>query len=250
MIITTAIIKGGTGKTTTSLALSQAAVSEGRHVLAVDMDPQGSLSYYLGGDAGKPGSWQVLQGHPAAGAVQSTPQGIDLIAGSQDLALASSSAGSAMRLKRAVKPLEWAYDLIIIDCAPHIGELLFNGIYAADMLLIPMTTDSLSIQGLSQIMEIGRRIAKNSSSSFTAGSILTMYDKRSKINRFYRDNVAEIGAKIGAPLIGTIRRGVAVQEAQLYQKSLYEYAPKSKPAQDYLDLFHKIMMGDANEEKL
>ena len=59
-IITAAVIKGGTGKTTTVAALAQAAHRDKKRVLAVDLDPQANLSFSLGADQNRPGSYQML----------------------------------------------------------------------------------------------------------------------------------------------------------------------------------------------
>ena len=85
-IITAAVIKGGTGKTTTAAALAQAAVQAGKKVLAVDLDPQANLSFFIGADQNAPGSYQLLHGTDAAQLIQTTDQGIDAIAASPDLA--------------------------------------------------------------------------------------------------------------------------------------------------------------------
>ena len=54
-IITAAVIKGGTGKTTTAAALAQAAIKAGKKVLAIDLDPQANFTYFIGADQNRPG---------------------------------------------------------------------------------------------------------------------------------------------------------------------------------------------------
>ena len=72
MILTIANQRGGAGKTTTAAALAQAAAHRGRKTLAVDLDPQGSLSYFLAADTARAGAFEMLEGQPAADAVQHT----------------------------------------------------------------------------------------------------------------------------------------------------------------------------------
>ena len=69
-IITIANQKGGTAKSTTAAALAQAAAHRGRRTLAIDLDPQGNLSFFLAADVTRAGAFEVLEGQPAAEAAQ------------------------------------------------------------------------------------------------------------------------------------------------------------------------------------
>ena len=75
------------------------------------------------------------------------------------------------------------------------------------------------------------------------GTILTRYDNRPRINRYLREAIAERGQEVGAPFLIGIRPGIAIREAQAMQQSLFDYAPMSKPAQDYKQLFELIQEG-------
>ena len=133
-IITIAVQKGGTGKTTTAAALAQAAAYKGRRALAIDLDPQGNLSVTLAAqmipEAGN--SYNLLMGLPAADLIQTTEQGIDVIPACLDLATISSGKGSARRLQRALEPIKNNYDLIVID-TPTAAELQYNALQAATL---------------------------------------------------------------------------------------------------------------------
>ena len=104
-IFTVAIQKGGTGKTTTAAAIVQAAAYRGRSVLAVDLDPQGNLSFALAADTGKPGSFDLLEGAAPADLTQHKP-GFDIIPASWNLSTITSGRGSARRLQRALAPVQ------------------------------------------------------------------------------------------------------------------------------------------------
>ena len=250
-IITVSIAKGGTGKSATAAALSQAAAAAGKKVLAIDLDPQANLSYFIGADQNELGAYQLFTGTPAAQLIQHTAQGIDAIAASPDLATLKTTPASAMRLRDAIAPIKESYDLIMIDTAPTIGEALFNALQASTGLLIPLETDNSSLQGLYQITDIASQIQRTNPALQVLGAILTRYDNRPKINRFMRDTIAEKGQEIGAPLLGEIRAGVSIREANAMQQSLFEYAPTSKPAQDYKALYDKIKKrGKQNGKKV
>ena len=240
-IITAAVIKGGTGKTTTTAALAQAATADGKRVLAVDLDPQANLSFILSADQFKPGAYQFLHGEDPAHLIQHTEQGLDVIPASPDLATEKTYPASAKRLQSALAPLREDYDFILIDTPPTMGELTYNALQAATGLLIPLETDSNSLQGLYQIAEIAHQMQSRSNPALVIlGVVLTRYDARPKINRYLQEIIEEKGQQIGAPFLATIRPGVAIREAQAMQESLYQYAPTSKPAQDYMNLYNTI----------
>ena len=178
-VITAAVIKGGAGKTTTCTALAQAAAADGKRVLAIDLDPQGNFSFFIGAD-------------------QTAP-------------------GSAKRLQRALEPLKKKYDLVFIDTPPQMGELTFNALQASTGLIIPLETDHGSLQGLFRIVDIAHQMQRHNAGLTIYGVILTRYDNRPRLNRYLRDAIRDQGEDIGAPLLMEIRAGIAVKEAQAMQ---------------------------------
>ncbi len=239
-IITAAVIKGGTGKTTTAAALAQAAVNAGKKVLCIDLDPQANFTYFIGADQNRPGSYQLLHGADPLPLIQRTEQGIDAIAASPDLATEKTTPGSAKRLQEAINPLKRKYDFVFIDTPPQMGELTFNALQASTGLIIPLETDNSSLQGLYQITDIAHQMQRSNPHLSIIGVILTRYDNRPKINQYLRETIEKTGQEVGAPYLGAIRAGVAIREAQGLQLSLFEYAPRSKPAADYMTLYKKI----------
>lgn len=239
-VITAAVIKGGVGKTTTCTALAQAAAADGKRVLAIDLDPQGNFSFFIGADQTAPGSYALLHGEAPENLIQRTEQGIDAIAANQDLAIEKTTPGSAKRLQRALEPLKKKYDLVFIDTPPQMGELTFNALQASTGLIIPLETDHGSLQGLFRIVDIAHQMQRHNAGLTIYGVILTRYDNRPRLNRYLRDAIRDQGENIGAPLLMEIRAGIAVKEAQAMQQSLYQYAPRSKPAQDYKQLLRLL----------
>lgn len=240
MILAVAIQKGGTGKTTTAAALAQAAASKGKSVLAIDLDPQANLTFTLGAAAGDPGSRGLLDGLPAEKLIQTTAQGIDTIPASWDLATVTTGKGSARRLQNALEPLRGQYDYIIIDTPPTAGELQYNALQAADGLIIPLQADIYNAQGLYQITDTANAIRKSNPALEILGIVFTQHNARSTIARQMADAIRRNAEQLGVPILGEIHAAVAVKEAAALQKSLFEYAPKSKPALDYMAVFEKI----------
>lgn len=246
-IITCAVIKGGTGKTATCAALAQAGAHEGKKVLCVDLDPQGNLSNLFGADKEAPGAAELMQGAPILETIQETAQGVDIIAGNTGLAVDPTEKSTVKKtatiyeLEKALEPIKKSYDLVIIDTPPAFGNLTYNALQAANGLLIPICADSDSFNGLLYIIEVAKLIRKTNKKLRVLGCIITQYNPRPKISQFMRDIVEAKGAKIKCPLLGVIRQGVAVPEARTMRKNLFDYAPKSKPAQDYMQIYKQII---------
>ena len=240
-IITAAAAKGGSGKTTPCAALAQAAVKDGLKVLAVDLDPQANLTMALGANQNETGAYDLIRGAgDPADTIQPTAQGVDVIAGGPDLATLKTTAGSANRLRDALQPIQGSYDLILIDTPPTVGEMQYNALEAATGLIIPIEADNFSLQGLYQIIDVAKQFQRTNPRLQILGTVLTRYDGRSNITRYYRDVITEKGDAEGAPVIGIIRQGVAVKESAAFQTNLFDHAPKSNPAKDYRELYAAI----------
>lgn len=242
-IITIAAQRGGTGKTTTAAALAQAAAFRGLKVLAVDLDPQGNFTFALGVSAQPPGILEVLHGRTWHTATKETADGIHVLTASQSLAAEQTAPGSANRLRNALKAARTHYDMIIIDTPPTAGEMQYNALQAATDLIIPLQADIFGLQGLYMITATARQIQQTNKDLQIAGVIFTRHNPRSTITRQMQQAITAKAAEMDIPVLGAIREGVAIREAQALQQSLYEYAPKAKPAADYLEILDEIRKG-------
>lgn len=241
MIYTIATQKGGTGKTTTAAVLAQAAAYKGKSALAIDLDPQCNLTYCLAADRAQPGSYDLLHGAAASSVTQTTAQGIDVIAASPDLQTETSGPGTARRLQRALEPVKNEYDIIVIDTPATAGELQYNALQAADRLIIPLEADAYNLQSLAQITDAAEQIQDSNPGLKIAGVIFTKCDSRPIFDRQLREMLTDSAAGQNIPFLGAVRRAVAIKEAAGTQESLFKYAPKSKPAADYMSIYKKLM---------
>lgn len=240
MILSIAIQKGGTGKSTTAAAIVQAAAYKGKKALAIDLDPQGNLSFNLAADMSGGGSYSLLTGTPAADLIQHTPQGIDVIPASWNLSTITTGKGSARRLQNALEPIRRKYPIIVVDTPPTAGELQYNALQAADRLIIPLQADIYNLQALYQITGAANQIRASNPKLKIAGYVLTQYNNRSTIARKMAEAIQDTATKLNVPFLGQIRQAVVVKEAAALQLSLFEYAPKSKPAADYIELYNTL----------
>ena len=224
--------KGGVGKTTTAAALTAGLNLAGCKALAVDADPQCSLTYVLGGEADR-GTYEAMTGTDAAQLIQATAQG-DLLPGTPALIgadLEFTKTGREYILRDALEPLQGRYSHIVIDCPPQLGILAINALTAANDIIIPMGADILSLQLYDTINTVRKYCNPRLR---IAGLLITRFSKRAVLSRDLADVIADQARAIHAPVYETmIREGVAVKEAQTLRTSLYQSHPKANPTADY-----------------
>lgn len=236
--------KGGTGKTTTAQAIATGATHRGRKALAIDLDPQGNLTFSMGGNAGDAGAYELITGKATPGQIiQHTRQG-DIIPASSTLATADTLLAGDSRLyslQAAIKPVKGKYDVIVIDCPPVMGTLLLNALIAADRVIIPLTADMYALQGLYQLADTIRTAQAANTGLQIGGVLFTRHSGRTILARDLSDIIRDKCRELDIPTYrATIREGVAIREAQSQRESIFDYAPKSKPAKDYAQLLDEM----------
>ena len=246
MILTVAFGKGGTGKTSTCAALANYARMQGKHVLCVDADPQANFTFALGGNASAPGLYAILTGQAQAAQVIQHTRQADLISAGRDLSAAEmvlmNLPGRDFVLKQALSPLRSRYDLIIIDTQPALNMLLYNALTASDAVILPMQANSFAVMGLYQMqMTIDRIQSTTNSALKVAGILLVKYKPRQTLASDLRSDIEQQAQGMRTKIFDTfIHEGIAVEQAQAMQQSLFEYAPNSRPAADYKALYEEI----------
>lgn len=238
-IITLAAQKGGTGKTTTTKALAEAAAFKGKKVLAVDLDA-GNLSFSLAANRSGGTSYELITGTPAAELIQHTnTNNLDIIPAGLDNVAITGGHGSANRLKEALKPIKKKYDFIFVDTPAGAGELQYNGLLAANIVIVPVLCESFSIQTLYQFAGTVQEIQKVNK-HLKAAAIIANYDKRTNLSKQMREGITDAIQELNFIYAGTVRTGSKIGESIALQKSLYEYAPNSNPAADYMTVYNLI----------
>jgi chromosome partitioning protein len=227
--------KGGVAKTTTTLSIGVALAEIGRAVLAVDMDPQGALSYCSGIDPDELSETvnDVLVRQLPIEKVIVTRE-VDLVPANIDLAGAEAillaKTGREYALTRALREIDGRYDYILIDCPPSLGILTINALTAASEVIVPLQCEALSHRGVGQLVETLEDIRHFTNPELKlTGVIATMYDGRS---RHAREVLADVGQRYGIPLFEPpIRKTIKFAEAAQAGRSMLDYAP-SHPASD------------------
>jgi len=179
----------------------------------------------------------------AAQTIQQTAQG-DIIAASSSLALADTfltGKDRATALKDAIQPVKGKYDHIIIDCPPALNILLVNALMAADMVIIPLTADIYSLQGLYQLKQSIDAAQRVNTGLKIGGVLFVKHSTRTILARDLTDVITDKCRELEIPIYKTtIREGIAIREAQTQRQSIYDYAPRSNPAKDYKQLIKEI----------
>lgn len=237
--------KGGVGKSTTALALIAGLTLRGHRVLAIDLDAQGNLTYAMGGQGGGPSIMDALRDPTAtAGAIQ-VRNDAHLIPSEPSLAGADTvltDTGKEYRLKEALATIAGAYDYCIVDTPPSLGILTVNALTACTGAIIPAQADIFSLQGIAQLQGTTEAIRRYTNPELEImGIVLTRHNARTIIGRDVADMIEQTATRLNTKLYATrIREGIAIKEAQATRRSIYEYAPRSNAAKDYLSLVEEI----------
>jgi len=238
--------KGGTGKTSTALALGAALKTKGYKVLMIDMDAQGNMSYTINAKTNGATVLGVLTNEvKIADAIQTTENG-DVIASSKALSGADAiicDTGKEYRLREALESISKKYDYCIIDTPPALGILTINALTASDSVIIPAQADIYSIQGIEQLAETIKPVKKYCNPKLEIeGILLTRYSPRAVLSREVSDLAGKLAESIGTKLFNTaIREAITVKEAEISRRSLFDYAPKSGVAEDYMNFTEEFL---------
>lgn len=184
--------KGGTAKTMTSVNLGIGLAREGKKVLLVDMDAQGSMTASLGFQ--QPDKLEVTLATVLSSIINDSPlpdgfgilhhgEGVDLLPANIELSGMEVTLVNTMSretiLREFLKEVCGSYDVIILDTMPSLGMLTINALAAADQVVIPCASQYLSIKGLEQLVRTIAKVRRQINPGLAiAGILVTMADMR------------------------------------------------------------------------
>ena len=247
MVISIAIQKGGSGKTTTALNLTAALREMGRSVLLLDLDPQCNLTQSMGiRNDPKPSIYDILDQeasgeNPDLMEVVREVNGIAFAPASLELAKAElklvSVYGREQLLKNLLEPIRDKYDYILIDCPPAVGMLTINGLVASDYVLLPMQAEYLPMKGLISFMDIYKKdvVGKRLNTTLKVlGILFTRYDARNSMTPRIVELLGDLFAE--HMLRTKIRTNIALAKAQENGLDIFRFDRLSRGALDYMSL--------------
>ncbi|MEB3190244.1 MAG: ParA family protein [Snowella sp.] len=243
-VITVSCLSGGSGKTTTCLNLATMLAQRGK-TLAIDLDPQGNLSQWLGwtdlseeatvAESLLPGN----EGIPLAEIIKApcNENREDMLAiAPADYSLARAaeiiapSPGRELFLKRALKPIINTYEFIVIDSPPAKGLLTYNAILAADFLVIPTECTNKGVVGAANTLVLIQELAEIEFSVPKILGIIPIRDQWSGANQT-RMSKAALAALTEAlpniPIFSSVRQSTIVQQTNHAGWSLQEVGENS-----------------------
>lgn len=239
--------KGGVGKTTTTINLGHALARAGKRVTLLDMDPQGQVSTGLGLSNDQGGLDEVLlDGETLDAMLVSARDNLNVVPAGNRLAdfehVTDGGSSRGHRLKSAIANSALTdQDFILIDCPPSTGLLGVNAMFAADELIVPVSGDYLSLQGLSRMMQILKRAESLIGHEINLWLVSTRMQMRRRLTHEVRKRILKYFP--GRVFSTMVRENVSLAESPSFGKTIFDYKEASVGAEDYQSLAQDLLSG-------
>ncbi|MGE4287594.1 MAG: ParA family protein [Salinivirgaceae bacterium] len=237
--------KGGTGKTTTVLNLGAALKKMKYKVLLIDLDSQCNLTNSLHLNDIKNHVGELLLGKCTMADCLHNAEGMDVIPSSPNLLdfeyMINNEPGREFLLREVLNKTN-SYDFVLMDCPPSMGTLSINSLVAANQFVVPMQAENFAFIGLDRILQTAEKVQKRMNTELTlAGILFIKYQPRTKFGQAVLSNIAENNLLKEKLFNAYIRQDILLMEATAFGQSIFEYAPKSRGAFDYLTFAKELV---------
>jgi len=244
-VISVLNFKGGTGKTTTVVNLGMGLALRGHRVLAIDLDPQGSVAGWLGITTQKKTLADVLLGKEKwLDCVARARVRFDIIPSDRRLAdaqhiLVQRETPPDILRHRLQGIEEVGYEYILLDCAPSINLLSECALRFSREVFVPVSMEYLALVGVREvIIEILRARRLMAGQTARASLIIPTfyYAQHTKSHETIKMLHAYFPGMVSDP----IRCSVRLSEAPSHQLTIFEYDPDGPGSQDFARLVEKV----------
>jgi chromosome partitioning protein len=245
--------RGGAAKTTTTLNLARYYADQGKRVLIIDTDPQGSITVVLGlSDPGKPLYKNpgkslfnfLIHGHSLEDCIVSVHPLIDLLPSNRQTVEAEqmllAQIARELTFVNVLPKVDAAYDVVLFDVAPSISLLQTCAVLYTQQILVPVSMDPLSIAGLVASVETARMLSQYFSRPIKTVAILpVIIDKRLGVTKRVMDDLETISAETGVPLLPGIPTDSTVTKAS-GESFLADFDPTCRAMLAYVEAFDAL----------
>lgn len=237
--------KGGSGKTTTTVSLAAALAERGHRVLVIDMDPQGSASWWLGVTDAEPGVIDAIHGRSRLADLvyETTAPGVGLVPNSPALASPDPRQEIEVGLGflRAMEGLPSIWDFVLVDCAPTMGYLALAPLSACREALLPVEAHVLAVASVASLLGMIGRVRERLNPDLRLAGVLACRVSRTS---HARGIVERLRQRFPAEFIEPpIRESARLAEAPSFQLPVTLYAPGSSGSHDYRAAAERLDVG-------
>lgn len=235
-------LKGGVGKTTTTVSLGAALARNGKRVLLVDCDPQGSLSQWMRcvPEIGDPTLYEILRGQSTTKqAARKTPwPGISVVPSSAKLSEIDRGALAGDRVLWARMSPE--YDYALLDCSASPGVVLNNALTASVGVIAPVQAKGMALGGVARLIELIDDVRERGTPHLQLlGVLVCLFDGRTGISRLV---LGQLRAKYEDRVFDTVvHENVRLAEAADKRQPITHYDPVSRGAAEYSALAFELL---------
>jgi chromosome partitioning protein len=233
-------IKGGVGKTASSVNLAAVSAFEGNKTLIIDLDPQAATSFYFKADETKKDSkksW-FAKNTPADAIIETEFYNLDILPADKDLRniehLLKNIKNTSGWFSNLLKPMNKKYDIVILDCQPGISILMDSIFEAADKIIVPVIPTTLSLRTYEQLVEYFKE--KN----YRKNKLLPFFSMVEKRKNMHIDSLRTFSRSHKESLDIIIPYNADVEKMGIYREPVVRFAPSSESAKAYFKLWKKI----------
>jgi chromosome partitioning protein len=230
--------RGGVGKTTTTATIARFFGDQGKRVLVIDADPQGSLGLVLGLRPERYLHDFLVHNHPIEECTFPATANVDVLCGSRDTTVVEAAllgtAGRELAFTRQLELAETRYDVVLIDVSPSINLLQTCSMLYAKNLLIPVAMNMLSLQGAAACLQTAALLGSAFRASIRPVALLpTLVDRRFSLTEYILKALEEMSEQYRVPLLHAIRTDGTVPRAERARQFLADFDPRCKALEDY-----------------